>query len=616
MLDRSGDGADPSLPFSRSTDHAMLVIWGLFARSLGLTAALLQVPIAQKTVHHRPQTKLLQLLVATLAGLAHLREMADGPHPLILDRSVAEAWEQPGWADPSGVSRTLLAADAATIAATRTVLHQISQPFIDREVVLSVRQLGGLWLDADLTGREVSPTSRTFPGAAFGWMDDHVGLGSQSAIVALTSPTYGRLLLAAERHPGDTVSTDCLQGLVAAAEAATGVRPLRRPDLVAQRLSGVAAALAAQRERLRAAEARVAVATGALALADAAVVERTAAVETLHVLQLSEPSPRPARPFGRLARAQDRLAAAERRVVRRRKALARAAAGRDRLRAGLARLEASDADLTAHAARLQAENQTVTAPVRATVRIDAGFSSGANLAWLIEMGYDVLTKAHNAQVTRRLRTAKPDEAPWVRVGDNAEVWVQPQVTVTNCPYPLDAALERFHTGPTVRYGTLLHSGAAALIDDPVTWFAQYNARQTVEAAIKESKGVFQLRSLSLRSPAGLALTDAFVLFAANFVRWAAVWLADTGQSLPAPLAPRAGTMAVKPLVRTAAHCSASITGHAGRGVVVSFADTSPYAGRAVAVGCDGGFQPPLPLFKSVQFQPEMTIGPPVAQNLR
>jgi hypothetical protein len=615
MPDRRGVEADPSLPMSHYTDHAMLVIWGLFARFLGLTAALMDVPVPQKTVHHRPQTKLLQLLVATLAGVAHLRDLADGPHPLILDQPVAEAWEQPGWADPSGVSRTMSAADDATVAATRAVLQQISQPFIDREVVLSVRERGGLWLDADLTGREVSPTSRTFPGAAFGWMDDHVGLGYQAAIVTLTSPTYGRLVLSGERHPGDTVSTDCLQALVWAAEAATGVRPLRRPELVAARLSGVTADLAAQRERVTAAEARVQVATAALALADAEAAERTDALQTLLTLQQSETPPRPDRPFGRLMRARDRLAAAERRVVRRRTALARATAGVGRLRAGLARLETNVADLTAHAARLVAENLTLTAPVRAVFRIDAGFSSGANLAWLIEMGYDVLTKAHNAQVTRRLRAAKPDEAPWVRVGDNAEVWVQPEMTVTNCPYPLDAALERFHTGSTVRYGTLLSSGDRTLVDDPATWFQHYNGRQTIEAAIKESKGVFQLRCLSLRSPAGLALTEAFALFAANFVRWAAVWLANTGQSLPGPLAPQGGAVPVKSLVRTAANCSAWITGQPERGVVVSFAPTSPFAGRDVVIGCDGAFQPPLPLLKSVQFHAPMTIGPPVAQYL-
>src|SRR5437773_3186703 len=147
-------------PEVRYTDHALLVVWGQFAREFGLVEELMKVPIAQKTVAHAPQTKLVQLLVATLAGTAHLQEMAEGPHPLVNDQAVAEAWGQPGWADPSGVSRTFLAADERTVAATLGVLGRFSQPFFDREVALALGREGVLRYDADLTGREVSPTSR------------------------------------------------------------------------------------------------------------------------------------------------------------------------------------------------------------------------------------------------------------------------------------------------------------------------------------------------------------------------------------------------------------------------------------------------------------------------
>src|SRR5712692_8414897 len=130
---------DAELPNCQYTDHAMLVVWGQFARQFGLISALMGIPLAQKTVEHAPQSKLLQLLVATLAGCAHLQDMANGPHPLVKDPTVAEAWEQPAWADPSGVSRTFLAASEPTVAATRAVLQQFSQPFIDREVLLAIR---------------------------------------------------------------------------------------------------------------------------------------------------------------------------------------------------------------------------------------------------------------------------------------------------------------------------------------------------------------------------------------------------------------------------------------------------------------------------------------------
>jgi hypothetical protein len=60
-------------------------------------------------------------------------------------------------------------------------------------------------------------------------MGDTIELGYQAALVSLHSPTYGRLWLANELHPGDTVSMTRTQALVIAAEKRTGQRP-RRPN--------------------------------------------------------------------------------------------------------------------------------------------------------------------------------------------------------------------------------------------------------------------------------------------------------------------------------------------------------------------------------------------------
>ena len=603
-------GIGPDLQY---TDHAMLVAWGHFARQFGLVEALMDVPIPQKTVDHAPQSKLLQLLVATLAGCAHLKDMAQGPHPLVNDRAVATAWGQPAWADPSGVSRTFQAADEQTVAATLDVLRHFSQPFIDREVLLAVRQHGRLCFDADLTGREVSATSRNYPEAAFGWMGDHVGLGYQAAVVSMGSPSYGRILLAGQRHPGDTVATECLQGLVLAAEAATGVRPQRRPELAAQRLQAVGQTVRAQGQRVESAAQQVQAAAAALAATEAELAGRRALVETLMAKQHRDRQEGPERPYGELAKARARQGVYERRVERRRQDLAQAEARLSKQGETLAELKAAQAALAAHQARLVADNEANGAPVRAIFRLDAGFSSGANLAWLIEMGYEVYTKAHNAQVTAGLLAAKPAEAPWERVGKNAELWMQTGVFVTNCPYPLDAAIERFHTGDSIRHGTLLHYGEDAVGTDPTGWFHKYNERQTVEAAIKENKGVFQMRHLKLRSPAGLALAEAFALFAANLVRWAAVWLAESNEAVPAPFAASGHSIKVKQLVRTGANTSAWVIPQPLRGVVVAFTERSPFGGVQLAVGCHGAFQPPLPLLKSVQIPPPKTIRPMVAQ---
>jgi hypothetical protein len=72
-------------------------------------------------------------------------------------------------------------------------LHQIADPFIKEEVRLLRQQDQPLILD--LAPRRVSNQSTTFPEAEFGWQGDGVGLGYDAALVALTSPTSGRLFL-------------------------------------------------------------------------------------------------------------------------------------------------------------------------------------------------------------------------------------------------------------------------------------------------------------------------------------------------------------------------------------------------------------------------------------
>ena len=89
------------------TQHAFLVAWGWFAEHLGLIQQLQVVSLKQKHYHHRPQTKVLEFLVAILAGLQHLQDISLAAHPLDKDQAVAQAWGQPAWADYSGVSRRL-----------------------------------------------------------------------------------------------------------------------------------------------------------------------------------------------------------------------------------------------------------------------------------------------------------------------------------------------------------------------------------------------------------------------------------------------------------------------------------------------------------------------------
>ncbi len=49
------------------TQHAFLVAWGYFAQQMGLIEALQAVSLKQKTYRHRPQTKVLEFLVALMS---------------------------------------------------------------------------------------------------------------------------------------------------------------------------------------------------------------------------------------------------------------------------------------------------------------------------------------------------------------------------------------------------------------------------------------------------------------------------------------------------------------------------------------------------------------------
>jgi len=159
-----------SQPEPELTHHAMLVLWGQYARHIGLTDALAAIPLRQKTRKHRPQTKVIEFLVANLAGLPHLKDISRAAHPLDRDQAVARAWEQPGWADYSGVSRTLSGLSMAEAEQIVQALDEVSWPFITQEINVALTQSDSLIWDFDLTGRPVSNNSTTYPDVAYGYM--------------------------------------------------------------------------------------------------------------------------------------------------------------------------------------------------------------------------------------------------------------------------------------------------------------------------------------------------------------------------------------------------------------------------------------------------------------
>ena len=92
---------------------------------------------------------------------------------------------------------------------------------------------------------------------------------------------------------------------------------------------------------------------------------------------------------------------------------------------------------------------------------------------------------------------------------------------------------------------------------------------------REGNVVFKMHPLKMRSPGGIALQEQFALFAANFVRWAVVWL-------PQRIAQGSGRFTaalgrVKAMVRVAANTSAWVTVDDGD-LLLTFDETGAYPG--------------------------------------
>jgi len=567
------------------TDHGLLVAFGEFLQQHGLLNQLMQVPIPQKTGTFTPQAKLIELLAGLFSGIEYLSDLNDAPHPLAHDDLVARVWGLPGFAHYSGVSRTLSACDAATVAAVRQAIETFSQPFLRTAVDELTRRGRPIIYDIDLMGQPVSSTSTTYSAIGFGWMDDAIRLGYQLARVCLTTAAGDRLWLTGFHHPGDTVSSACLQELVRAAEAQTHMRPRRRTERVQQRIAMVEQLMSRPRRLLAQQQTKL------------AKLQQTELQVRVHIAQ-AEATLKKAGKTARSERLRGRLAAWQARLPR----LARQVSERGRVivhhQTYLAELTTRVTELNAWLAQLAADNQVNPDPPICEVRMDSGFSSDEQMTWLIEMGYQVNTKAPSDKTTKALRKRVTTKTRWTRVGANAEMTEPCTYQLNDCPYPLQASLERFKIGKRDRYATLLQFRDVGTPPPLTEWFQSYNGRQTIEAGNKESKsGVFHVQHLMTRSPYGIQLQVLFTGLAANAVRWAMPWLhtctgtttAKFDHTLESP----------KHLVRVAANVSALVQ-QTTQGTALQFAPTSALPGVVLFLKGVPAFQLPLGLQMPVQ----------------
>lgn len=586
-----------SEPETILTHHALLVAWGQYAQATGLIQALGAVPLSQKTVHHSPQTKIIEFLVAVLSGMEYLKDISLSAHPLDLDPAVARAWGQPGWADHSGVSRTLHHLSEAESQQLIQVTEQFCQPFIDQEV-MRVLASGRIELDGDHSPRPVADTSTTYPGAAYGHMDqDKVGLGYQAEVVSMRSPTYGRIGLSGMQRPGNTISCTRALAVVEAAERRLGCRPMRRTDLLRQRIENMKPQHAHWQQKVEQAQQRLNQSQADLEATQDQLVTAQQIFQELH--SAYQQQDRPERPTSQLAKARHQVQIYERRKVNRIGKLNQAQTALNHWQANLDEWEHEMDQLCRRLERFENDNQTNLAPIHAVYRLDSGFGTAENIALLIEMGYEVYSKPYSNWLSSWIREQTAQELSWQAVGENAEMVAWSAVAIEGFPYPLDLGIERFWVGQTNKLSGMLHFGADPVTQDLPAWFHYYNARQTIEAANRESKQVFEVHHLKVRAQPALQLQEQFALFAANFVRFASVWLAEQCPRVPDGWKESTHPQ-VKQQVKVAANTSAFVTWN-GQDCLLRFTDHSVFAGRSLQVRRFWCFQPVLPMMKSCFF---------------
>ena len=581
------------------THHALLVAWGQYAQATGLVPKLKAVHISQKSVLHSPQTKVIEFLVATLGGLEYLKDISLSAHPLDKDLAVAKAWGQPAWADHSGVSRTLRQLSATEAGQLVQVTEQFCQPFIDKEVCLALAG-GRIELDGDHSPRPVSDTSTTYPGAAYGHMDqDRVGLGYQAEVVSLRSPTYGRIGLSVVQRSGNIISCTQALALVEAAERRLGRRPVRATALLCQRIEDMQPQREHWQQKVEQAQRNL---NQAQANLEAVVRQLETAQRAFQSLQATyHQHEKPDRPHSQLAKVRHQVQIYEQRKMRSSLKIVKAQVWLERQQTNLHLWEQQIDQLRQRLERFEADNQTNLAPISAVFRLDSGFGTAENIALLIEMGYEVYSKPYSNWLSAWIREHAAGTQPWQRVGENAEMLAWKAVSLDGFPYRLDIGIERFWVGQASKLSGMLHFGVDQVTQDLPAWFHYYNGRQTIEAANREGKQVFEVHHLKVRAQPALQLQEQFVLFAANFVRFASVWLAEQCPQVPDGWKESTHPQ-IKQQVKVGAHTSAYVTWN-GQDCLLRFSFDSVFAGRDLFVRRSWYFQPVLPMMKTCFFSP-------------
>ncbi len=452
----------------------------------------------------------------TVELLAHV--LAGGMHVNELAQSahplVLDAAVAAAWGQESFASASGVSALLRSVSAeTLSTLKITLRQVIDPYRRRVLRAISPAWLviDLDLTGLVVSDQATTYEGADFGYMGEVDGTGRGYQFArAQLAGPQDSLVLGGFLHPGRTVEIHCLEELIALIESEVG-RPRRRVELF----------------------------------------------------------------DGRIHDLRDRLAAVEAEITRRQK-------GNIFLRRHVKKWETEREKLHTQILQLQtqrdalaAENAANPNPRRIILRMDGGFGHAAKLAWLYEQGYDFVARVHNHRVPERLRLE--EDLKWEKVSKNGFLAESKETSLGECPYPMRLFVCKQWWGDArpERWSSVVATPSLTAKD----WSTRrvgvfYNGRQTIEAGIKEGKGLFASRHLPTRHQDGIAFYEELVLFAQNLVRW------FRRQFLGHTLLTAAS---VKELVRIGAHSRAQIR-HDGHALTLTFAADSPWRDISLSLG--------------------------------
>ena len=591
---------EQSCPRVQRTEHGMMVAWGYFSRLLHLAERLRQRVVVPR--HHEnilAADLILEFGLLLVSGSTQLQDLNQGPSPLTKGEAVREAWDLQ-WGHYTSVSRVLKIATADPVAEVIAVLDDISQPFIEQEVTAVALRGQGLLLYADLSGRPVSAYSESYPEARWGHMGNSLALGHQHAVISLQGRAY-RIQLAGFLHPGDVVAQPCLRELIQAAEQRLACRPRRRVELVAER----SAALKRQVHDYRLDQSQQGQLWQAERDCQQALTQRLAEQDQRIVDLEAKQGDKPVGPYSHLAKARRQRESWQRQLERSRRREEEIRAKIGRFQEKIDRLVREKEQVDAWRATLLADNAANPNPVSIRILLDGGFSGGEDLAYLIEMGYDLLTVGKGTSAVALRQEMSPEPA-WIEATPHVQLWEGAPAIVGECPYPLRRVLQHWHAGGKERDSLFLQYPVASA-RSPEQVFADYHHRQHAEAGIKQGKGVFGGRGLRIRSAAGLELLNqlAFV-FWPNFVHWATDWLAPRVRQ--SNNAFDAALRTVKTQVRVAAQTPATLVTAPGSRVLI-FSPEGPYPDVHLQLDGVYVFQPHLPLFRCSDSTPGVPLPP-------